>query len=101
MIFRMKTKIEQQNLPKYQQIRPYAELDEAVARILTHAYAYIRERCEPIPGPVLRYGADARPDDLRRGTEAGLLNDEGSDRFRPTVVGLLYVPEALADVHAL
>jgi predicted ATPase len=82
--------------------RPFSEIDLQTEKILQFAYRYSRDHhVGTVPGEQLRYAYNIEPEHLRRLTELRLLVDNGSDSYRPSLLGLLYLDEAAPDLHLL
>lgn len=80
--------------------RPYQDLDEQTERIVRACYASLAERGVGYDAEELRF--KERVDDrfLQRLVELRLLSSNAPG-YRPTVLGLLYLPEARRDLEAL
>jgi predicted ATPase len=87
-----------------QELRPYREVDPTTVRLLAEAYRYLKDQNEPISAELLRYTADADEAVLERAVQLQLVTQCGNQVYRPTLLGLLYLPEAeqdVQDVHRL
>ena len=80
--------------------RPYQEVDEQTMRVIKACYARLVERGEHYEGEELRFNERVDERSLQRLVELRLLVQRGPS-YRPTVVALLYLPEAERDLEAL
>lgn len=86
----------------FARFRPYSELDPETELALRFAYRHTTEhKGTSIPGEMLRYTCNITSDQVRHLVELRLLVDSGSDSYRPSLLGLLYLDEATADLRLL
>jgi predicted ATPase len=80
--------------------KPYQDLDDQAERVVRACYASLLERGTPYDAEELRFKERVDDSFLQRLVELHLLSPRDSG-YRPTVVGLLYLPEAERDLQAL
>ncbi len=81
--------------------KPYQEVDEQTERVVRACYASLLERGTAYDGEELRFNERVDDSFLQRMVQLRLISSRGDPGYRPTVVGLLYLPEAERDLQAL
>jgi predicted ATPase len=80
--------------------KPYRDLDETTERVLRACYAWLIERGEACDGEDLRFQERVDDRTLQRLVGLHLLLPRGLG-YLPSVLALLYLPEAERDLHAI